>query len=208
MSTSYRYDPDIEAEKGRGLTGEALANHWQRINGRIQFGNAPVSEALVEAAYLALDYWETCQQTTRCRREDGAIDSAFRVICELIREQEESADEHVLRMAAYFGSQNIVVAFTAVRQFEYRIPEHRHRVLDRLVELATAPDVPRSPVEMTLRGIAFLQLFLHDRRFATWPQLQRARDECIYGCCHWTFNDRNVSGARFAELGEEIASIG
>ena len=63
-------------------------------------------------------------------------------------------------------------------------------VIDHLVTLASAPEVPMVPGAMSLRAIAFKVLFDLDPNFRTFPSLATAYEECVFGTRAWALDGR------------------
>jgi|GEM_PF-3165618 len=167
---------------------------WSRVCvpllSRVPAGDLP---KFAESAFDALNFW-TATASSRANRAAGhAIDGAFTAISHFPGTYPDSACETCRRVGVYFQSRNINVAFTAIRRFEFpEFSAYTIFVADLLVRVAISRDLVKSPVEMTLRGIAFRVLFELDPQYKHWPQLRDARNECVHGLLTWgSGSDRN-----------------
>lgn len=148
------------------------------------------SPKLAQAAFEAIEYWHGKPTSKRDERQGGAIDGALTAIDVFISYNPDTAYQACRRVGGYFASPNINSAFGAIRRFEYRgFSRYTIFVADQLIAVATWDNPTPSPVEMTLRGIAFRSLFKLDPQYKYWPQLRRARDECVHGLLTWQGKD-------------------
>ena len=161
------------------LTADSL--HWQRV--------APYhierTPEIIDAAFHCIDHLHSQPNTERNDPQSRSADNALATIGYEISDDADAAYELTRRIASYFRSPNVNLAFTALRQFEYVLSRYRIFVSDKLLDVATWDTPTPSPISMTLRGIAFLQLFYLDPQYKQWPQLLQARTECIFGLQRW-----------------------
>lgn len=145
------------------------------------------SPKIIAAAFHCLEHWHAQPNTDRNDAQSGSADSALATIGYEISNDPQAAYDLTRRIATYFRSPNINLAFTALRQFEpARLSRYSIFVSDKLIDVATWDTPTQSPISMTLRGIAFLQLFYLDPQYKHWPQLFRARTECVLGIQRWS----------------------
>ena len=163
---------------------------WQRVGPFCFADSRACTPDIVSAAFHCLSHWD--QQPNACRDDvqSCSADNALLAIAQHILHDPTSAHSCTRHVSNYFRSANINIAFATLRQFEpCRMARYSLFVSDRLVDTATWDSPPRSPVQMSVRGIAFLQLYYLDPQFKHWPQLQQARDECILGLQTWGANN-------------------
>jgi len=161
-------------------------NLWMRVTRFCYPRDLRYSQEAANAAFEALDYWHANPTSERNERQGGAIDGALTAIDVFISHNPDTAYQMCRRVGGYFASPNINSAFGAIRRFEYGgFSRHTIFVVDQLIAVATWDNPTPSPVEMTLRGIAFRSLFELDPQYKYWPQLRRARDECVHGLLTW-----------------------
>lgn len=141
---------------------------------------------IASAAFNALDHWDSNITGERDDKTSPAILGAFVGIYYFTVANPDAAFATCRRIGKYFHSSNINVAFLAIRQFEFS-PFCRYTVYvtDLLIALASSAVQTKSPVDMSLRGIAFRALFGLDHQYKFWPQLRVARDECVHGLLTW-----------------------
>ena len=185
------YTPDDFAFPASSLHEPELSRFWQRATYKYCIDGSSI--ALAHVAFAALEHWSTMPftgiGTPQTSGIQGAVDTAARCIVDI----ENQSWELTRQLGAFFHSANIEVAFTAIREFEWRIPRpHSMFVIDHLVQVASASEVPVSPIAMSLRGIAFKVLFDLDPSFRTFPTLATACEECIIGCRAWALDGGQV----------------
>ena len=138
---------------------------------------------------LAFNYFDQIEAQTAFDRGDESglnIDGALRALQLYIRVFPDETFEICRRVGSYFSSCNINVAFGTIRKFEFTpLSQYIMFVSDQLIGVATCQNPVQSPVEMTVRGIAFRVLFLLDPGYKFWPSLRIAREECIRGLLTW-----------------------
>lgn len=159
---------------------------WARVIFSLFQPPADEIPGLASAAFEALDHWDGIPTEQRDDTTTVAINGAFNGIQPFVNAYPDTAYLTCRRIGTYFQSKNINVAFTAIRQFEFpAFSSCAIFVSDMLISVATSDTLPKSPIEMTLRGIAFRALFALDPQYKYWPQLRAARDECVHGLLTW-----------------------
>lgn len=157
------------------------------------------------AAYDALDHWHAIPTSEADSVASGAIEGALSVIGKSIEADASVACSACRTVAKYFSSRNINSAFGAIRRFEYPIfSRYTIFVADQLIGVATTDDPTPSPIEMTVRGIAFRSLFQLDPQYKHWPQLRSARDECVHGLLTWGSPGTGLASKRNRNLAAQI----
>ncbi len=159
---------------------------WSQVIGN--FFQPPASEvsAIATAAFDALDHWGAAVTSERNNVTGPAIDGAFNAIQHFVEIHPDAAYTTCRRVGSYFWSSNINVAFTAIHRFGFSgFSRYTTFVSDLLIAIATSQTVPKSPIEMTLRGAAFYALFGLNPYYKHWTQLHQARDECVCGLLSW-----------------------
>ncbi|MCR9202869.1 MAG: hypothetical protein NXI04_29845 [Planctomycetaceae bacterium] len=166
------------------LTADPL--QWQRVAPYHIARKRHRTPEIIDAAFHCLDHLHSQPNTERNDPQSRSADNALAAIGYEISDDADAAYELTRRIATYFRSPNVNLAFTALRQFErYRLSRYRIFVSEKLLDVATWDTQTPSPISMTLRGIAFLQLFYLDPEYKHWPQLVQARTECILGLQRW-----------------------
>ena len=157
------------------------------------------------AAFDALDHWHASPTSEADSQAGGAIDGAFNVIGHSIEVDSTIAYSTCRRVADYFSSRNINSAFGAIRRFEYPVfSRFTIFVADKLIAVATLDAPTPSPIEMTVRGIAFRSLFELDPQYKHWSQLAVARDECVHGLLTWGASGDGPGSSRNRQLAARI----
>ena len=144
---------------------------------------------LADVAKLAMDsigIWHSSDRIGHDEKVGGAIVGALTAVGYFLKSEPASATEIPRTVAQYFSSPNFDVACNTLCAFQRPVfSKYSIFVSDKLVETASCQAVPPSPVDMTIRGFAFLVLFQLDPQYKHWPQLARARDECVHGLRTW-----------------------
>ena len=155
---------------------------WVRPTGNHQY---PLEE-IAAIAFDFLDQTHSIRTSEKDERSGGLIDGALNAIVLYVDSSPQIAYATCRRIGRYFSSANINTAFGAIRKFEQsRLSRYIIFVSDLLVNVAVCPTPTPSPIEMTVRGIAFRVLFQLDPGFKHWPSLREARDECVHGLLTW-----------------------
>ena len=191
MAPDVKYNPDEFAARALTLFDPDLARWWSgAASSHCLVGT---SEALANSAFAALAHWSTISFGGIDSLQMRGIQGATKTVTRCILDSEARSYQLTRQLGLYFQSQNIGVAFCAIRQFDvHDLSSHTMFVIDHLVKVASAADVPVSPNPMSLRAIAFKVLFDLDPNFRTWPQLAIAYNECIAGCRAWGLDGRQV----------------
>ncbi len=144
---------------------------------------------LEEISAIAFDFFDQTHRITTSDKDErigGLIDCALCAIDLYVDSSPPIAYSTCRRIGRYFSSPNINMALGAIRQFERSpLSQYIMFVSDLLVSAATCTTPTPSPIEMTVRGIAFRVLFQLDPGFKHWPSLRQARDECVHGLLTW-----------------------
>lgn len=186
-----KYNPDEFAARSLTLFDPDFARWWSR--GSFAYAFAGTSEALVSAAFDALTRWSDISFAGSFSLQNQGIQGAIMTIARCIRDSEIRNYELTRQLGLHFHSPNIGIAFCAIRQFDVHVlSPYTIFVIDQLVSVASAAEVPASQSPMSLRAIAFKVLFDLDQNFRTWPQLALAYEECISGCHAWALDGRQV----------------
>lgn len=147
----------------------------------------------MHAAFAALEHWSTIPFAGAGSPQASGIQGAVVTAARCIVDIENQSCELTRQLGAFFHSANIEVAFTAISGGELYIPRpYSMFVIDHLVKVASASEVPISPVAMSLKGIAFKVLFDLDPNFRTFPTLATTREECIIGVRVWALQGGQV----------------
>ena len=168
---------------------EALRNDpqlWKRYTIRFNAEDAPKLPEIVPLAFEFLGNANAVQTSDQDVATSGLIAGALNALGYHADAFPDDAFFTCRRVGAYFSSRNINLAFTAIRWFAH--PPFRQYAIfvsDQLVAVASCETPTPSPVEMTVRGIAFRVLFQIDPGFKFWSCLRPARDECVHGLLTW-----------------------
>ena len=159
---------------------------WARVIFDLFQPSAEDTPEIASLAFAALDHWDSSTTDEKDDMTTPAIVGAFFGVYYFIVANPETAFMTCRRMGKYFQSNNINVAFLAVRHFA-QSPFSRYTlfVSDMLITIASSDMLAKSPVPMSLRGLAFSALFKLDPQYKFWPQLRMARDECVHGLLSW-----------------------
>jgi hypothetical protein len=157
-----RYNPDEFAICVSALCDPELSSRWSRATSRHCISGS--SEALINAAFAALTHWSTVSFAGPMSLQMQGIQGAIVTVSRRIIDTQDQCYELTRRFGTLFHSQNIGVAFAAIREFDVHLSSsYSIFVIDHLVRVASEPDVPVSPTEMSLRGIAFKVLWFFTR---------------------------------------------
>ncbi len=187
------------------LSPEALKTDpklWSRYRGLLPPENSPrLPEIVPEIVPIAYDFLSNTNLVETSEHDPDSsllIVGALNALAYHVNAFPDDAFMTCRRIGTYFSSRNINLAFAAIGWFE--IPHLRQYsifVSDQLVAVASCETPTPSPIEMTVRGLAFRVLFKIDQGFRFWSCLRSARDECVHGLLTWGGqNERNRSLAR------------
>lgn|GEM_PF-2145569 len=191
LVSDMKYSPDKFAARAATLDDPDLARWWSVAV--FSDGIDGTSERLASAGCVALTHWSSLPFTGLMSLEMHGVQGATNAVARCILDNEHRSYQLTRQLGTYFHSQNIGVAFCAIRQFDvHTLSSHTMFVIDQLVNVASAPELPLSPSPMSLRAIAFKVLFDLDQNFRTWPQLAKAYEECIAGCRAWGLDGRQA----------------
>lgn len=178
------YNPDEFAARASVLSDPELARWWSHASFRYCITGS--SETLINAAFAALTYWSGEPFAGAQSPQMWGIQGAVMTVSRRIIETHDQCYELTRRLGTLFHSENIGVAFAAIREFDAVLPStYSMYVTDHLVRVASAPVVPASGIDMSLRGIAFKVLYDLDPNFRNFRSLATACEECIIGCRSW-----------------------
>jgi hypothetical protein len=178
------YDPDEFAARAAALSDPEFARWWSRASYILCITGS--SENLINAAFAALTYWSGEPFAGSGSPQMLGIQGAVITVSRRILETHDQCFELTRRLGTLFHSENVGVAFAAIREFDVRFPStYSMYVIDHLVRVASAPVVPASGIDMSLRGIAFRVLYALDPNFRNFRSLATACEECIIGCRSW-----------------------
>lgn len=192
-------NPDDFVSRVSGLSDPELALYWRRAIFRQHIkGTSP---ELVAAAIQALRHWSEASFEGTASLQMQGIQGAIVTVARCIHDTDDRSYKVARELGLLFHSQNIGVAFAAIREFEVGIPSPLAMfVIDHLISVASSVDVPTSPNAMSLRGISFKVLFDLDSNFAFIPELQASLHECIVGCRAWAADGRSVYGKTLEKI--------
>ena len=172
-----------------GLSPEALRNDpqlWKRYSVRLNGQDPPNLPEIVPIAFEFLSSMNTVETLEKDNASTILMYGALTALGYHAAASPCDAFFTSRRVGAYFSSRNVNLAFTAIRCFEHRpFGQYAMFVSDQLVAVASCDTPTPSPIEMTIRGIAFLVLFQIDPGFKFWSCLRSARDECVHGLLTW-----------------------
>jgi hypothetical protein len=172
-----------------GLSLEALKHDpqlWKRYSVRFNGQDAPIVPEIVPIAFEFLSSTNTVETVEKDNPSTNLMAGALNALGYHASASPGDAFFISRRVGAYFSSRNVNLAFTAIRCFEYQpFGQYAMFVSDQLVAVASCDTPTPSPIEMTIRGIAFLVLFQIDPGFKFWSCLRSARDECVHGLLTW-----------------------
>lgn len=193
---------DEFARHAASLCDPDLSEWWRRAN--FSNGFEGTSDALADAAYAALVHWAQTPFDERESLQSQGVQGAGLAFARCLESAGDESFAMTRRFGRLFHSTNIGVAFCAIRLFDnYLLTPYTMFVIDHLVQVASAAEVPVSPGVMSLRAIAFKVLYDLDANFLVYPSLARACEECIFGCREWS----NGTGARAQEYGDTLLKL-
>jgi hypothetical protein len=186
---AVRCDPDEFAAHVSTLRDLELAKWWSRTS--FEGFIAGSSAGLVNEAFVALNHWSAELSVGRMSSQNQGIQGAAITVARGIVAANEGSYEITRRFGKLFHSQNIDVAFCAVRQFDnFILSSYSIFVIDHLIAVAAERVEPDSPNPMTLRAISFKVLFDLEPNFRTFSSLSAGYEECVIGCRAWALDGR------------------
>lgn len=141
---------------------------------------------LNECAFRTLDHFHAIPDTSREFSLGCAIFGTLSAVRVLARVNPIAGMTQARRLGRYFSSPNATCAFSTIREFElsplrrYLIP-----VMAPLMTVSASSTQTVTPIEMTIRGLAFSMLYTLDPQCTRRPELDTARKECVHGLLAW-----------------------